>query len=173
MSSMDSQTQDSKFWLRRRVREQLKMLTESQRLAASARARDLLEQQTIWKNAGSILFYAPLAEEMDIWPLVAKAQADGKTVSLPRFIGSTNSYIACQVQKLATDLRPGHLGIREPAEHCAEIGLNRLDLILVPEIAFDLLGCRLGRGKGFYDKLLRLAGGKKCGVAFDQQIVSE
>jgi 5-formyltetrahydrofolate cyclo-ligase len=46
-------------------------------------------------------------------------------------------------------------------------------LVLVPGVAFDLRGRRLGRGKGFYDRLLADAGGLKCGVAFDEQIVTE
>jgi 5-formyltetrahydrofolate cyclo-ligase len=48
-----------------------------------------------------------------------------------------------------------------------------VDLILVPGLAFDLRGRRLGRGKGYYDQLLRGLRGITCGVAFDQQIVAE
>ena len=51
--------------------------------------------------------------------------------------------------------------------------LNRLDFVLVPGIAFDLQGRRLGRGKGYYDRLLAEVRGKTCGVAFDEQIVDE
>ena len=61
--------------------------------------------------------------------------------------------------------------MREPAAHCAEVPLNRLDLVLVPGVAFDARGGRLGRGKGFYDRLLAAVRGTKCGVAFDEQIV--
>jgi len=49
----------------------------------------------------------------------------------------------------------------------------RLDLALVPGVAFDLNGHRLGRGKGYYDRLLAMLTGPACGVAFDQQIVSQ
>jgi 5-formyltetrahydrofolate cyclo-ligase len=48
-----------------------------------------------------------------------------------------------------------------------------LDLILVPGVAFDLQGRRLGRGKGYYDQLLGALHGTRCGVAFDQQVVDE
>jgi len=51
--------------------------------------------------------------------------------------------------------------------------LGRLDLILVPGVAFDLRGRRLGRGRGFYDRLLLETGGVKCGIAFDEQIAGE
>ncbi|MBP9903534.1 MAG: 5-formyltetrahydrofolate cyclo-ligase, partial [Verrucomicrobia bacterium] len=49
--------------------------------------------------------------------------------------------------------------------------LNRLDLVLVPGVAFDPRGGRLGRGQGYYDRLLAGVRGTKCGVAFDEQIV--
>src|SRR5204863_2517253 len=76
-------------------------------------------------------------------------------------------------QNLVSDLKIGRFGIREPAEHCPPISLNRLDFILVPGVAFDLTGRRLGRGKGFYDQLLAAVSGTTCGVAFDEQIVRE
>ncbi|HLP77584.1 MAG TPA: 5-formyltetrahydrofolate cyclo-ligase, partial [Candidatus Paceibacterota bacterium] len=56
--------------------------------------------------------------------------------------------------------------------HCAPVSLNQLDLVLVPGVAFDACGRRLGRGKGFYDRLLADTRGIKCGVAFDEQIVT-
>ena len=51
--------------------------------------------------------------------------------------------------------------------------MSRKDLVFVPGIAFDLVGRRLGRGKGFYDRLLAGVRGHKCGVAFDTQLVAE
>jgi 5-formyltetrahydrofolate cyclo-ligase len=56
---------------------------------------------------------------------------------------------------------------------CAEIPFGKFDLVLVPGVAFDLRGCRLGRGRGFYDRLLTEVHGIKCGVAFDEQIAGE
>jgi 5-formyltetrahydrofolate cyclo-ligase len=81
--------------------------------------------------------------------------------------------MACRVQNLGTDLGPGQFGIREPLATCQEVELNRLDFVLVPGVAFDLHGRRLGRGKGFYDQLLPAVRGQTCGVAFDEQIVCE
>jgi len=106
-------------------------------------------------------------------PSFAVAANAGKQVFLPRFQVDTKSYTACRVESAETDLRVGQFGIREPTETCPEIPLNRLDLILVPGVAFDLHGRRLGRGKGFYDQLLAAVRGRTCGVAFDEQIVNE
>jgi 5-formyltetrahydrofolate cyclo-ligase len=163
--------QTRKTALRQSVRARLKAMTAEQRATASSLARTLLEMQTVWKRAKLIFFYAPLPEEMDIWPLVQDSLAAGKIVALPRFDTATQRYVACQVQDLAQDLGNGQFGIREPGGHCIAIPPNRLDLVLVPGVAFDMQGRRLGRGKGFYDQLLASVRGTTCGVAFDEQIV--
>jgi 5-formyltetrahydrofolate cyclo-ligase len=163
--------QGSKTELRRAIRARTKAMAPEQRAVASRQACALLEQQTVWKRAQSIFFYAPTPEEMDIWPLLGDSLAAGKTVALPRFDAATNRYVACQIQDIAKDLGDGQFGIREPGGHCIAIPPNRLDLILVPGVAFDRHGRRLGRGKGFYDQLLTSVCGTTCGVAFDEQIV--
>jgi 5-formyltetrahydrofolate cyclo-ligase len=164
---------DTKESLRSTIREKLKLLPATQRSVLSSNARDILEKQPLWQRAQTILFFAPLPDELDVWPSIAIASSAGKQVFLPRFHLDTKSYTACQVKSQETDLKVGQFGIREPTESCLQIPLNRLDLILVPGVAFDLHGRRLGRGKGFYDQLLAAVRGRTCGVAFDEQIVNE
>jgi 5-formyltetrahydrofolate cyclo-ligase len=159
--------------LRSAIRQKLKRISLTQREHDSSRARAILEQQPFWQQAQTILFFAPLPDELDIWPSLPVALATGKHVFLPRFVPATNSYAACEVKFPDTDLTLGQFGIREPSETCPQFPLNRLDLVLVPGVAFDLHGRRLGRGKGFYDQLLAAVRGKTCGVAFDEQIVNE
>ncbi|HEY9509965.1 MAG TPA: 5-formyltetrahydrofolate cyclo-ligase [Verrucomicrobiae bacterium] len=163
----------TKAVIRKEVRELVRTISSEQRALASRQACALLEQQADWQNAKSIFFYAPLSEELDLWPLVQDSLSAGKIVCLPRFDPATNRYIACQIQSLAADISIGKFGVREPGESCVMVPLNRLDLILVPGVAFNLRGHRLGRGKGFYDQLLVDASGIKCGVAFDEQIITE
>ena len=171
--AVSSELIEQKSALRRRMRDKLRAMTDSQRDDASIRARALLEAQAVWRRAGSVLFFAPLREELDIWALAEKALLSGKTVGLPRFEGKRNSYAACEIRDLNTDLSPGRFGIREAGASCGELSLNRLDLILVPGVAFDSQGRRLGRGNGFYDQLLTAVRGTTCGVAFDEQIERE
>jgi 5-formyltetrahydrofolate cyclo-ligase len=163
--------QKTKTALREQVRTGLKKLAPADRQTLSLRLCALLEQQEVWKQARSILFYAPLADEPDIWQLVRDSVAAGKITALPRFVGEQNRYVACLIQDISRDVRSGKFGIREPRELCATISVNHLDLILVPGVAFDFNGHRLGRGKGFYDQMLEAVGGPTCGVAFDEQIV--
>ena len=80
--------------------------------------------------------------------------AAGKICALPFFDSATKTYSARRVQNLATDIVTGKFGVREPAASCAEIPLEQFDLVLVPGMAFDWNGNRLGRGQGFYDRLL-------------------
>jgi len=141
------------------------------RAAAEARAR--LAKQRVWQEAKSILFFAPLPGELDVWPLAQMSLEAGKTVSLPRFDAAAGRYAAGRVKDLQRDLRVGRFGIREPAPSCPRAPLNRLDLLLVPGVAFDPHGRRLGRGKGFYDQLLAAVRGTTCGVAFDEQLVRQ
>jgi len=92
--------------------------------------------------------------------------------ALPRFNAATGHYEAAVVRDLEKDFTEGKFGILEPAAACEVADLKRLDLILVPGVAFDWQGHRLGRGKGFYDRLLAAVSGKTCGVGFDQQVVA-
>ena len=130
-----------------------------------------LKEQTFWQKAASILFFAPIPDEVDVWPLLEETVAGGKIGALPRFDPGSNDYVACRVRHPQDEIGPGQFGIREPTAVCPEIPLERLELILVPGVAFDLHGHRLGRGRGYYDRLLPEISGIKCGVAFDEQIV--
>jgi 5-formyltetrahydrofolate cyclo-ligase len=117
------------------------------------------------------MFYSALTDELDFSPLIDEALALGKTVALPKFVESTRSYIPFKISHAQRDCAVGKFGIVEPNATCAEFPANRLDLILVPGVAFDLTGHRLGRGQGHYDRLLANVTGIKCGVAFDEQLV--
>ena len=170
---MGTQIHEAKLALRSQVREKLTAVPESSRAGRSTQACSLLQRQDQWEQARSVLFYAPVAKELDVWPLLTAALASGKTVAMPRFVPETGKYIAWAICDPTKDLVPGSFGIREPADHCAPLSTNRLDFILVPGVAFDLQGRRLGRGMGFYDRLLTTLRGTACGVAFDEQIVRE
>jgi 5-formyltetrahydrofolate cyclo-ligase len=164
---------EQKAALRRRVRDVLRRLTPAARLAASDRACSRLLQERIWRDAQTVLLYSPLPDELDVKPLWREALTVGKVLSLPRFDAGRQHYLASRVLDFDEDLRPGEFGITEPKARCAEVPLKRLDFVLAPGVAFAWDGRRLGRGKGIYDRLLSSAGGLKCGIAFDEQIVED
>jgi 5-formyltetrahydrofolate cyclo-ligase len=164
---------DAKAVLRAEIRARLKVMTVTERAAGSAQLCARLQGQEVWRAAAAVLFFAPLPDEPDIWPLLETALTSGKTVLLPRFDPATQDYAVCRVQELGETVKMGRFGIREPSEACPVWPLNRLDLGLVPGVGFGWNGRRLGRGKGYYDRLLQSVSGTKCGVAFDEQVVGE
>jgi 5-formyltetrahydrofolate cyclo-ligase len=159
--------------LRSRTRSLLEQISMDARKKASASACEILRRQTVWESASTILFYSALADELDISSLWMAASGEGKRFMLPRFCRQQNGYEICEINPLERSLRPGHFGILEPDAASPVVSLKQLDLALVPGVAFDTVGRRLGRGRGFYDRILKDVSGFKCGVAFDQQIASE
>ena len=168
MSDVPSPT---KAVLREQVRARLNALPAAMRDELSAKLVAQLQAQRIWAMAQAVLFFSPLAGEPDIRPLIRQALSAGKLTALPFFETGTESYAARFIRNPATDLVTGAFGILEPSSSCEPAALNRLDLVLVPGVAFDAQGRRLGRGKGYYDRLLAQVRGAICGVAFDEQIV--
>ncbi len=168
---MSSEPALQKRELRLKLRAFLKTLPVTEGGAASLRACALLRQQSVWQSARAVLFYAPLAGEIDLSPLLDEGLRAGKAIALPRFIEETGAYLAFQIRDAADDCAPGKFGISEPTAQCAPFPLKGLDLVLAPGVGFDAAGRRLGRGQGFYDRLLAQISGVKCGVAFDQQLV--
>ena len=169
----DQSIPELKAALRSQIRAAIRSVSPDERTAASRLVCQRLEQFSIWRDADAILFYAPLADEVDVWPLLAVALAKGKMIALPRFRANQDAYEACLLTNLSQDLRPGNFGVREPSDRCPVIPINQLDLVLVPGVAFAVDGHRLGRGKGYYDRLLANVRGAKCGLAFEQQVVTE
>ncbi len=162
----------AKAALRRQINAALAAMSPEQRAAGSPKICARLRELPAWKNARSVLLFTPMPTEPDIWPLLAEALAAGKIAALPRFHAAARSYTAARVQDLQSDIVSGHFGIREPAAACPEIPLNHFELLLVPGVAFDWRGHRLGRGRGYYDRLLAEGRGVKCGIAFEEQMVN-
>jgi 5-formyltetrahydrofolate cyclo-ligase len=159
--------------LRRRLGACSKAIPSSERQALSAKARIILTEQPTWMSARSVLAYAPLPDELDLWTVLNDAFAAGKSVFLPKFDPKRGEYYACPLPRSTNDLAPGKFNIPEPQATPECEAPNRLDLALVPGVAFDLQGRRLGRGKGFYDRLLKTIQAKTCGVAYDHQLVDQ
>ena len=105
-----------------------------------------------YQNAGQILFYAEKNDEIPVTPLFSKAHAEGKICLFPRCISSVEMkfYLVSSLDQL----REGTFHIREPEpffpEHCAYYN----DICIVPALAFDRTGHRIGYGKGYYDRFL-------------------
>jgi 5-formyltetrahydrofolate cyclo-ligase len=162
---------DLKTALRSMMRGRLEKISPAVRAVESIEFCERLKTQM--PSAHTILFFAPLPDELDAWPVLELSLALGTTCALPFFDVEKKIYGAKEIKKLAADIATGKFGVREPAASCVEIPLDKFDLVLVPGVAFDLQGNRLGRGQGFYDRLLKNTSGIKCGVGYDFQLLEK
>ena len=121
---------------------------------------------TIWAEAQTVLLYHPLADEVDVRMLIEKAACEGKKVYLPVVTGSESIELRRWMPE--TMMTTGAFGISEPiGTEISQEEYWNIDLAIIPGMAFDKEGHRLGRGKGYYDRLLtRLPQAQLCGICF-------
>lgn len=106
-----------------------------------------------YADADTLLLYFPTGSEPDLTPLLKRAQADGKQVAFPISQTDTLTLDFRTVSSLF-ELREGAYGIREPLADAAAAAITERTLCIVPAIAVDAEGYRLGYGKGYYDRFL-------------------
>ncbi len=127
-----------------------------------------LEQLADFKEASVLLLYYSLPDEVHTHRFVEKWRK-WKTIILPVVVG--DELELCYYTGLH-DLTIGAYGIQEPTGELFT-DYDAIDLVIVPGVGFDLKGNRLGRGKGYYDKLLPRIAATKVGVCFPFQLVEE
>jgi 5-formyltetrahydrofolate cyclo-ligase len=166
--------QAHKRQLRRTVLARRRALPEIERLARSRQVWERLSRLPWYRQAGVILGYMAIDKEVLTDGLLRQALAAGKRVVLPRVRAEPGGLALYAVDDLERDVAPGYRGIPEPRpERGRPVPIDALDLVLVPGVAFDLQGGRLGFGVGFYDRLLSglPQGTPKVGLAFDFQVL--
>lgn len=154
---------------RKYIRELKRQYTpeEKRRLSQPVLAR--LEQNERFRNAKLVLGYWSMEDEVDTHDFILR-WADKKQFLLPCVRGDE---LELRYFKGLENLTPGELyAIPEPVgELFTEV--ERIDFIIVPGVAFDARGHRLGRGKGYYDRILRNCRAYKAGLCFDFQFLEE
>ena len=115
-----------------------------------------------------IMAYHSLSDEVDTRILLDRLLSMGKTVLLPQVTGA--STMVLRHYEGPESLKEGAFGIMEPVGELFS-DYSSINLAIVPGMAFDLNGHRLGRGKGYYDRLLpQLTNAYKIGICFDFQM---
>jgi 5-formyltetrahydrofolate cyclo-ligase len=125
----------------------------------------------IVKNSNRVMMYYSIHHEVETTLLIKMLFTMGKSVALPACT-LDKSLRALVIQDL-DDLVPGIFGLSEPKDTAPEIKSQELDLIIVPGLAFDKRGFRLGHGGGYYDRFLAKTFALKLGLAYDFQVVEE
>jgi 5-formyltetrahydrofolate cyclo-ligase len=164
---------EAKRAMRERVLADRDALAPAVRAAASQAIATRLCAQQSFADARCPLLTLPFRSEWDTHPLFAIAGAEGKTVALPRVNGATRMLDLYEVRDLARDTAPGYRGIPEPDPSLPRVDIRAIDWVLVPGVAFDAAGRRLGYGGGYYDRLLALMppSTPRVAGAFDAQLV--
>jgi len=135
-----------------------------------------MESSSWFRQAQTVLFYASFGSEVETWEMMEASRKEGKRVALPRVEESVGELFIYEVRDPEAELAPGYKRIWEPApDPDRRLRLDQVDLVLVPGLAFDLKGYRLGYGGGFYDRLLSRWGENRpsVGLAFDLQVVKK
>ena len=136
---------------------------------ASAKVCDQLVQLREYEQAEKILFYMAIRNEINLLQAIKRSWKDGKSVILPRVQGTTMECIEVDDFK---QLQKGKFGILEPAKG-KTVDPSQLDLVIVPGVAFDLQGYRIGYGGGYYDRLFtQYPSLKRIGVLEHGQLVT-
>lgn len=149
----------------RTVLEQKRRLYDSQQASAESQIIvEKIEQMQVFRNAKSVLLYYPFRNEVDLRALLEKYK-DSKTMLLPV---THHDWLEIRPYTGADCLKEGYAHILEPQ---TPTYTGEIDLILVPGVAFDHKGHRIGRGGGYYDRFLKQhKRAYKLGVGYDFQL---
>ncbi len=154
----------------------LKRLLAQEKRSASLKSDDIAQQffmLPVVDKAKIMLFYAAFKGEVDTFKMMEKALLLGKRIAVP-FVKKEERKIIPVVIKTTDVLKTGVYGIPEPPrdEKETQLQVSQLDIVVVPGLAFDSLGNRLGRGVGYYDRLIASLSSHTTtiGLAYDFQM---
>ncbi|MFQ5354232.1 MAG: 5-formyltetrahydrofolate cyclo-ligase, partial [Thermodesulfobacteriota bacterium] len=138
--------------------------------ARSAIIQKNLVETAFFKDAHKIALYSSCQNEVLTDAIFTSARAENKVIFYPRIFKGGAAMRFLPVESL-DELSPGAYDIREPGATTGEIDPRDLDLVVLPGVAFDSRGARLGFGKGFYDRALCKIKCPLAALAYDFQIM--
>ncbi|HLU67448.1 MAG TPA: 5-formyltetrahydrofolate cyclo-ligase [Kofleriaceae bacterium] len=161
----------SKHELRRALRQARDSIPpELAAAAAEAAAEHLLALPAI-ARAATVALYAPVRGELDPTPAARRLRARGAAVAYPRVLAGARRLTFHLAGE--QELEPGAFGILEPPAQSPAVAVETIDAFVLPGLAFDRAGSRLGWGHGYYDRTLAGPGDHvRIGYCFERQIVA-
>lgn len=158
--------------LRKIIRQRLAAMSPTVAQAKSMAICKRLLEQPEFERAQTIMIYLPMPGEVDVAPIALRGWQMDKTIAAPRLAWDLRYMLPVEIRSLESGLVVTRPGLREP-EGGEPIPLGMLDMVLVPAMAYDRQGNRLGRGAGFYDRFLASPQfrGVPVGLAFTEQLV--
>lgn len=153
--------------LRREISAKKRSLSKEQIDRYSQELLELLVQHPLYKTAKSIYGYLSYNQEVRTEPILRRAQADGKKVAVPKVFGDEMKFLWLEWDKV----QEGYKGIPEPTD--GETADDPAALVLMPGLAFDPQGHRLGYGGGFYDRFLAAEPHPTLALCYDFQLLEK
>lgn len=159
---------ENKQQIRNAMDQQRMCLSAAEVMLRSQRIAATLAQLKPVQDARVIMGYCSIRNEVDLTPFLQAVQQQGKTVLLPRVV---DHQVMEAVPLDSGNLIAGSLGIPEPEGIVYDPA--QIDVILIPGLAYDYQGYRLGYGRGYYDRFLSGIGNNvfRCGVCYEFQVV--
>lgn len=165
-----TETSNKKDELRQAMLERRLALSADEVSQMGSAIQDRVLKHKLWANAERVGLYSAVKNEVETTMLFHKALEQGKSLYYPRVEQGLNFY---EVHERG-DLHKGAWGILEPKHGCQVLMADqKLDLLIVPGVVFDVRGFRIGYGKGFYDIYLASMELKAFGLGYDFQMVPE
>ena len=145
------------------------------------RAKSLAIQQKLlalpeFVDRKTVAFYMSMGKEVQTSGMIRQAIGLEKRVLIPKVYREKAQFLWSEIRNIDQEVSQGTFGILEPKEHYLRVTpWKEVELVIVPGIAFDLKGRRIGFGKGYYDRMLARLEGTclRIGLAFEVQIVPE
>jgi len=160
---MNEKAELRKIWMEREAGLSENYITESN----AGIIRNLFSLQE-FQCAETVLFFYSIWSEPDTHEMIRRALDLGKTVALPKTY--PKGVMAARKIGGFDELKPSRFDIPEPDESAPAIDPDALDFIVVPSVAFDREGYRLGHGAGYYDRYLALTRAFTCGIAREKML---
>ncbi len=146
---------ETKSEMRRNMVETIEKLPEDKIISKTAAIENRLYEFANFLEATIVLLYINGSGEAATERIIKKCYDFGKMVILPSFNPETFKATLMKVDNIDTDLVPGQRRILEPdGDKCKTVPIECIDIAIIPGIAFDEKGCRLGSGEGHYDRLI-------------------
>ena len=137
--------------MRAQIRAKKRAMTEEQIVSASARLGEQFRSCALYQNAKTIYGYLPYNQEVRTVPMLEQAIRDGKRVAVPKCYGEEMRFL--YITDFVNEVAPGYANIPEPIAD-EPVADDPTALVLMPGLAFDPMGHRIGYGGGFYDRFL-------------------
>lgn len=153
--------------IRRTIRAHKALLSEADKMLGASTVFDILEKSAAFTLAEKVLMYHSLPDELSTHRFLDK-WSSRKQFFLPRVNGVNLDILPYD----RSTLKYGSFQIEEP-QGDETVSIDEIDMVVVPAVAYDRQGNRVGRGKGFYDRLLGSCKATKVGVGYDFQIIEE